>query len=65
MITLLDAAQKQSTVAEDLDDIAICNLTIKTFKQIFSSHIARAHGLHILRYGKTGKQYKEETASSF
>ena len=49
MITLLDAAQKQSTVAEDLPDVAICNLTIKTFKQIFSSHIARAHGLHIIR----------------
>ena len=48
-ITLLTDASDASTVAEDLDDVAMCNLTTKTFNQIFSSRIARAHGLHIIR----------------
>ena len=37
--------QKQSTVAGNLDDIAICTSSItKTFGQIFSSHIAHLFG---------------------
>ena len=53
--------KKKSTAAWNLDDVAICTSTTKTFKQTFSSHIGAfiwwyvncsACGLHIARLEK-------------